>query len=75
MLTGGGGGEWVIPLGPDDGGQQGERASDVTITADVVDFCRLAGDRLSPAQLACEIGGDASLARDVLSAASAFATL
>ena len=75
VLTGGGGGEWIVPLAPTGDTDPSAHAPDVTITADVVDFCRLVGDRLAPHELGCEIEGDATLAADLLAAAPAFATL
>jgi hypothetical protein len=46
---------------------------DVMITADVVDFCRLAARRIAPSDLDASIEGDHVLADLVLTAASAFA--
>ena len=69
VLTGAGGGEFVQSLvlngvpGP----------PDATITADVVDFCRLAAQRLTPAELRHESEGDARAAADVLVGAAVFA--
>ena len=44
VLTGDGGGEWLVPMG------DGDAAStpDVTVTADVLDWCHLVGDRIGP---------------------------
>ena len=71
VLTGEGGGDWLIPMG---GGTAGA-TPDVTLTADVVDWCLLVGERIRPDELDCGVGGDAALAEDLLAAASAFATL
>jgi uncharacterized protein (TIGR03083 family) len=71
VLTGDGGGEWLVAMG---GGDPGPTA-DVTLTPDVVDWCRLVGERIAPADLECTIDGDADLGDDLLVAASAFATL
>ncbi len=71
VLTGDGGGDWLIAMG---GGDVAATA-DVTLTADVVDWCRLVGERIAPADLDCTIEGDADLGNDLLVAASAFATL
>jgi uncharacterized protein (TIGR03083 family) len=46
---------------------------DVVITADVVDFCRLAARRIDPADLDATVEGDPMLAHLVLAAASTFA--
>jgi uncharacterized protein (TIGR03083 family) len=71
VLTGEGGGEWLIAMG---GGAPGA-TPDVTLTTDVVDWCRLVGERIEPGELDCTVEGDAGLAEDLLAAASAFATL
>jgi uncharacterized protein (TIGR03083 family) len=71
VLTGEGGGEWVMPMGA------GEPAAlpDVTVTADVVEWCLLVGERIDPTRLRCEIDGDQALGRDLVESASALATL
>jgi uncharacterized protein (TIGR03083 family) len=71
VLTGDGGGDWLLAMGA------GEPASvpDVTLTADVVDWCLLVGDRLAPTEIPCLIAGDAALGDDLLAAAPALATL
>jgi uncharacterized protein (TIGR03083 family) len=71
VLTGDGGGDWLVALG---GGEAGT-TPDVTITAEVVSWCRLVGERLEPEALTHTVEGDAGLAPDILRAASAFATL
>ena len=43
------------------------------MTLDVVEFCRLAGDRHDPARTAVEVRGDTALARDFLAAVPAMA--
>ena len=48
---------------------------DVTVTADVVEWCRLIGDRVAPEALRVRIDGDDALGRDLVSAAPALATL
>jgi hypothetical protein len=48
---------------------------DVTVTTDVVDWCRVASERLPEADLHRVVDGDGHLAEDLLVAASAFATL
>jgi len=48
---------------------------DVTVTADVVDWCRLVGDRIAPAELPHRVEGDEALGRDLVAAAPALATL
>jgi len=73
VLTGGGGGDWRVGMGgarPDPG-----VAPDVTFTADVVDWCLVAGERLAPAALVHEVEGARELADDLVAAAPAFATL
>jgi uncharacterized protein (TIGR03083 family) len=71
VLTGTGGGDWLVPMGA---GDPADRA-DVTVTADVVDWCRLVGDRVAPDALAVQLDGDEALGRDLVAAAPALATL
>jgi uncharacterized protein (TIGR03083 family) len=75
VLTGPGGGDWLVPMGAGTGGVDAGEAPDVTVTADVVDWCRLVGDRISPDALPVEIDGDEVLGRDLVAAAPALATL
>jgi uncharacterized protein (TIGR03083 family) len=71
VLTGAGGGDWLIPLGF---GEVGE-TEDVVLTADIVDWCRVASERMAPEDLPRTVEGDPALADDLAVAASAFATL
>jgi uncharacterized protein (TIGR03083 family) len=71
VLTGGGGGHWLIPLGFSEMGQ----AADVVLTADVVDWCRCVSERVAPEALTRRVEGDPALADDLAAASSAFATL
>jgi uncharacterized protein (TIGR03083 family) len=71
VLTGPGGGDWLVPLGAGDPSAQ----PDVTVTADVVEWCRLVGDRVAPEALRVRFDGDDALGRDLVSAAPALATL
>ena len=48
---------------------------DVTVTADVVDWCLLVGDRIAPAVMRYEVDGDLALGRDLVASAPALATL
>jgi uncharacterized protein (TIGR03083 family) len=66
-LTGNGGGSWLAAM---DGSGAGAGQPDVTLTADVVDWCLLVGDRIAPADLAHTVEGDAGLAADLLVAGS-----
>jgi uncharacterized protein (TIGR03083 family) len=70
VLTGDGGGDWVVSL---DGNDHSEPA--VTITMDVVDYCRLVAERVAPDECGATLDGDAELGRTVLACASALATL
>jgi len=70
VLTGPGGGEWLVEMG---GGDPG--SVDVTIVADAVEWCRLVGDRIASDDLEVEIEGDAALAGDLIASANALATL
>jgi uncharacterized protein (TIGR03083 family) len=71
VLTGDGGGEWLVAMGS--GATDATPA--VTVTADVLDWCRLVGDRIAPADLPHAIDGDPELGRDLVAAAPALATL
>lgn len=72
VLRGPGGGEWPVSMGPDV--PSGAEPA-VTLTADVLDWCRHAAERLPRGALSCLVDGDEDLADDLLAAASAFATL
>ncbi|MFC7534509.1 maleylpyruvate isomerase N-terminal domain-containing protein [Actinoplanes sp. GCM10030250] len=68
-LTGEGGGRWTVPVSA--GPVVSE--SDAGVTVDVVEFCRLVGDRREPSLLDVEISGDPVLAREWLAAVPALA--
>lgn len=72
VLTGDGGGAWTVPMEP---GAAASGTPDVTLTADVVDWCLLVGDRIAPSAIRHRVDGDAALAADLLAAAPALATL
>jgi hypothetical protein len=44
-----------------------------TVIADVVDYCRMASQRIAPDELRASITGDTELARTFLGAAASFA--
>ncbi|XVU25879.1 maleylpyruvate isomerase family mycothiol-dependent enzyme [Actinoplanes sp. CA-054009] len=69
-LTGEGGGMWTVPLGP----ATVSRTAAV-VRLDVTEFCRLAGDRRAPDDVAAEVGGDAELAREFLAAVPGLAVV
>jgi uncharacterized protein (TIGR03083 family) len=71
VLTGDGGGDWLIPLGFSETG----KTPDVVLTADVVDWCRCVSERVAPEALARRVEGDPALADNLAAASSAFATL
>jgi hypothetical protein len=71
VLTGDGGGDWLIPLGFSEMGA----TPDVVVTADVVAWCRVVSERLEPEALPRRVEGDPALAEDLAAASSAFATL
>ena len=80
VLTGPGGGDWLVPMGVGDAAGDvvptgGAAEPDVTVVADVVEWCRLVGDRVSPHELHVQVEGDAVLARDLMASAPALATL
>ena len=56
-------------------GEQPSATPDVTLAVDIVDWCRLVGDRVDPADLVYVVEGEASLAADLIAAAPAFAML
>jgi uncharacterized protein (TIGR03083 family) len=64
VLSGPGGGTWDLPPEALPGGGR----ADATITADVVEFCRLLANRRSPDDFGCTVDGDAAVARAVLRA-------
>ena len=68
VLTGPGGGTWDVAIG----GDAPEPAA-LAIVTDVVDFCRLAANRIDPADLDLHVTGDQGRAVGVLAAASALA--
>jgi uncharacterized protein (TIGR03083 family) len=72
VLTGDGGGDWLVPM---DARGAVSTEPDVTLTANVVDWCRLVGDRVGRGELVCVVAGDEALADDLVSAAPALATL
>ena len=79
VLTGPGGGTWDVAIGEGAGGQEEEPGQEdvsqesLAIVADAVGFCRLAGNRVTPAELGPHITGDESRAVSVLAAASTLA--
>jgi uncharacterized protein (TIGR03083 family) len=73
VLTGAGGGEWSFSMGGRSVDDDAE--PDVTVTADVVDWCLWVGERVDRDDLALEIDGDLALADDLVAAAPTFATL
>jgi uncharacterized protein (TIGR03083 family) len=66
VLTGRGGGTWDIAIGEDV-----PEPTAMAIVTDVVGFCRLAANRLRPADLELHVTGDRDRAQRVLTAASA----
>jgi uncharacterized protein (TIGR03083 family) len=68
VLTGPGGGTWDIEVG-----QSPSAPAAVTIVADAVGFCRLAANRVTPADLDPYVTGDQDSAAAVLAVASTLA--
>ncbi|MEO8693392.1 MAG: maleylpyruvate isomerase family mycothiol-dependent enzyme [Acidimicrobiales bacterium] len=68
VLTGDGGGTWVIGYGTNPPADP-----DTTFIADAVEFCRMAAQRLSIEALAIDVDGDRSFAEDVCVGARVFA--
>jgi uncharacterized protein (TIGR03083 family) len=78
VLTGPGGGTWDVAMGQGTGGhgtggQEAASQASLAIVADAVGFCRLAGNRITPAELDPHITGDEGQAVSVLTAASTLA--
>jgi uncharacterized protein (TIGR03083 family) len=69
VLTGPGGGTWDLTVGPPD--LPGRAA--VSIVTDSVGFCRLAANRVTPADLTLSVTGDPAHASEVLAAARTLA--
>jgi uncharacterized protein (TIGR03083 family) len=72
VLTGPGGGDFVIPLAP---GEEPAAQPSVTIQASVFDWCVRVADRCEPGAMTVSFDGDEALGRELVAAASAFATL
>jgi hypothetical protein len=73
VLTGAGGGSWLVSLGP---GDVDEAAPpDVTVEVDVVDWCHRIGERVTADAIVVRVSGDEALATDILESASVLATL
>ena len=68
VLTGPGGGAWDVMIGEDPPG-----AVPIRIVADAAGFCRLAANRVTPAELDVHVTGDPGRAARVLAAPSALA--
>jgi len=73
VLTGAGGGTWLVPLAP--GGRSNVEVADVVLEVDIVDWCHRVGERISVDAIPVRVTGDAALATDMLEGASALATL
>jgi hypothetical protein len=78
VLTGPGGGTWDVAIGQgaDSKGATGQEATSqesLAIVADAVDFCRLAANRVTPADIGPHITGDEDRAVGVLTAAATLA--
>ena len=68
VLTGTGGGTWDVAIGEETAGRES-----LAIVADAVGFCRLAANRVTPAELGSHIIGDEGRAVSVLAAATTLA--
>jgi hypothetical protein len=71
VLTGPGGGTWDVAIGQGAGGDPSQEG--VVIVTDAVGFCRLAANRLTPAELGPHITGDEARVAGVLAAATTLA--
>ena len=72
VLTGPGGGTWDMTIGGDAPAPALARAA-VSVVIDAVGFCRLAANRITPADLDMHVTGDPGHATAVLAAASTLA--
>lgn len=72
VLTGAGGGEWMVPLAP---GETPAAAADVEIRLPAIEWCMRVAERVGAGDLAYDGEGDTALARDAVLAAPAFAGL
>jgi uncharacterized protein (TIGR03083 family) len=72
VLIGAGGGTWVVPMGI---GKPASSEPDVTLTADVVEWCLMAADRLTADEFVRSVEGDGALGHDLVAAAPVFSTL
>jgi uncharacterized protein (TIGR03083 family) len=72
VLTGAGGGEWLVPLAH---GESAAPVADVEIRVPVLEWCLRFADRIAADEMRYEAEGDAMLARDAVAAAPAFAGL
>ena len=68
VLTGAGGGTWDVAIGQEAAGRES-----LAIVTDAVGFCRLAANRVTPAELGPHITGDEGRAVSVLAAATTLA--
>jgi uncharacterized protein (TIGR03083 family) len=73
VLTGAGGGSWLVPMGP--GAADPDTPPDVTVEVDVVEWCHRIGERVTAGDVVVRVSGDETLAGDILEAASVLATL
>lgn len=76
VLTGPGGGTWDVAVGGAAGQDPDRRPGDgaaLTMVADAAEFCRLAGNRITPAELDPYVTGDSGQVAGVLAAAAALA--
>jgi uncharacterized protein (TIGR03083 family) len=73
VLTGPGGGTWDVSVGEQPAGQEAPGPAAVAIVTDAVGFCRLAGNRVTAADLDLYVSGDYGRAAGVLAAASTLA--
>jgi uncharacterized protein (TIGR03083 family) len=78
VLTGPGGGTWDVPIGQGTdsqaaSGHEAASQASLAIVTDAVGFCRLAANRVTPAELGPHITGDEDRAVGVLTAAATLA--
>jgi hypothetical protein len=68
VLTGAGGGTWVVGYGSNPPAEP-----DTTFITDAIEFCRMAAQRVAVDDLAIDVDGDRAFAADVCRGARVFA--
>jgi uncharacterized protein (TIGR03083 family) len=78
VLTGAGGGTWLVPLALGEASvvEAGDAVTvDVVLEADIIDWCHRVAERITTDAITVQVAGSADLAVDILDSASALARL